>query len=408
MRKLFALLTLCTVAFAACEKEPSNAYTSALKPTKNEVVFGKAGGTEIVAFTIENSKGGKVTAEDNAEWLEAVVDFNAEVIITAEANTGDAREAQVTLNYEYAKPVVINVKQKSADSRDFDVEFAAPRFEGIYYGTEYSSTHNYYVILSDRGAKSDGSTRTSATYYFFDMYSNSSANTESPILPNGEYKYDTTNGYANLTISEENSWYCITDDKGEYSVAKSFKDVTVAVTNGRFEATIELSSGELHKVTFEGELLTAIDYYRSTFTDDVVFNVTDATITASLYGDSYEVGQQNWFIEAKSGDDIFMIEVLNDSTEKCDGLYQMLDTEGTNYANRYIPGLVNNGLAGTWYAKVKDGKISGDAWAPMMDGAIKLTTSGNTLTIEFGCKDNAGNDISGTVSGNVTVKDVRD
>lgn len=407
MRKIFSLLAVASLLFVACETV-SEEYPSSIRLSKSVVEFSKAGGTQSVAFTIENSKGGSVTAEDNADWVDAVVDFNAEVVITVDANTGGAREASVTVNYEHAKAVEITVKQKAADSRDIDVEFKANRFEGIYYGTENSSTPNYYVILSDRGAMSNGSVRSSATYYFLDMYHTTSANSENPVLPNGEYSYDTSNSFANLTISEENSWYCVTDESGEYAVAKNFKSVTATVSNNNFEAIIELSSGELHKVTFSGELVTLINFYRSTFTDDVEFSVDGATITASLYGDSYEVGQQNWFIEAKKGNEVFLVEVFNGSTEKCDGLYQMLVPDSTNYANTYIPGMVNNGLIGTWYATVTNGKISGDSWAPMTEGAIRLATSGNTLTIEYGCKDDAGNNITGSVSGTVTVKDLRE
>ena len=407
MRKIFSLLAVASLLFVACETV-SEEYSSSIRLSKSVVEFSKAGGTQSVAFTIENSKGGSVTAEDNADWVDAVVDFNAEVVITVDANTGAAREATVTVNYEHAKAVEITVKQKAADSRDFDVEFEANRFEGIYYGTENSSTPNYYVILSDRGAMSNGSVRSSATYYFLDMYHKTSANSENPVLPNGEYSYDTSNSYANLTISEENSWYCVTDESGEYAVAKNFKSVTATVSNNNFEAIIELSSGELHKVTFSGELVTLINVYRSTFTGDVEFSVDGATITASLYGDSYEVGQQNWFIEAKKGNEVFLVEVFNSSTEKCDGLYQMLVPDSTNYASTYIPGMVNNGLIGTWYATVTNGKISGDSWAPMTEGAIRLATSGNTLTIEYGCKDDAGNDITGSVSGALTIKDMRE
>lgn len=407
MRKIFSLLAVASLLFVACETV-SEEYPSSIRLSKSVVEFSKAGGTQSVAFTIENSKGGSVTAEDNADWVDAVVDFNAEVVITVDANTGAAREASVTVNYEHAKAVEITVKQKAADSRDFDVEFEANRFEGIYYGTENSSTPNYYVILSDRGAMSNGSVRSSATYYFLDMYHTTSANKENPVLPNGEYSYDTSNSFANLTISEENSWYCVTNESGEYAVAKNFKSVTATVSNNNFEAIIELSSGELHKVTFSGELVTLINFYRSTFTDDVEFSVDGATITASLYGDSYEVGQQNWFIEAKKGNEVFLVEVFNGSTEKCDGLYQMLVPDSTNYANTYIPGMVNNGLIGTWYATVTNGKISGDSWAPMTEGAIRLATSGSTLTIEYGCKDDAGNNITGSVSGSVTIKDLRE
>ena len=402
MKKIFSILMLAVVLIVACEKETTQEYQSTLKPAKTTVEFGKAGGTETITFQILNAKGGKVTAAENADWITAEVDFNSELIITVDANTGDAREDIVTLNYEYAKPLNITVKQKSASTPDYDVEFIANRFEGVY------DNGNYFIILSNCGAKSGGTPRPNGTYYFLDMYGSASSNQERPVLPNGEYKYDTTNSHANLTISEEGSWYGEMDNAGEYAVAKSFKAVTATVNNGKFEAIIELTSGELHRVTFEGELVAIIDYYRSTFYDDVEFAITGAEITASLYGDSYEVGYQNWFIEAKKGDEVFMVEVFNTSTDKCDGLYQMLVPDSSNYANTYIPGMVNSGLVGTWYAKVANGKFSGDAWAPICEGAIRLATSGNTLTIEYGCKDDWGNNITGSVSGNVTIEDMRE
>jgi hypothetical protein len=39
--------------------------------------------------------------------------------------------------------------------------------------------------------------------------------------------------------------------------------------------------------------------------------------------------------------------------------------------------------------------------APFSGGIIRITTEGNTMTIELGCKDDAGNDITGSVKGNL-------
>lgn len=409
MKKLFALLTLCAVVFAACEKEPNNNYGSTLKPSVKEVEFGHNGGTKSVTFTIENSKGGKVTAEDNADWLDATVEFNSEVVITADANTGEAREAEVTLNYEHAKSVVIIVKQRASSNGEYDVEFTVKRFEGNYFGSENSSINNYYIILSDIGANSDGSPKANGTYYFFDMYHSTKADAEYPILPNGNYEYDTTNSYANLTFSEESSWYAVMDANGKYAKTGSFADATVTVEDGKFEAIIEFESGEKHKVTFEGELLTTIGHIRSTFTEDVEFAVEGATITASLFGDADEDGQNNWFIEAKKGDEIFMVDVFTSSSDSCAGIYQMLEPDSKDFANRYLPGFVGeDGLVGTWYAKLTNGVIKGDALAPMTTGVIRLSIEGDTLRIEYGCNDDAGNQITGYVAGAMTVKDMRE
>ena len=393
----------------ACETEPTNEYSSVIKLTKSVVEFGKSGGEQRVSFTIENSKGGKVTAEENADWMDAAIEFNSEVVINVDANSGEAREAVVTVNYDYAKSVTITVKQSENNSGDYDVEFKAKRFEGIYFGTEYSTVPNYYVILSDIGANSDGSPKANGTYYIFDMYHNTKADVESPILPNGDYTYDIENGYKHLTFTEEGSWYAVMGADGKYAASGEFANATVTVTDGKFEAIVELTTGEKHKVTFEGKLQTTIGHVRSTFTEDVEFAVEGAEITANLHGDADGDGQQNWFIEAKKGDDLYMVDVFNASTESCAGLYQMMDIDGKDYTNRYLPGLVGeDGLVGSWYAKLTDGTIKGDVMAPMAEGVIQLVVEGDNLRIEYGCKDDAGNNITGSVSGKFTVKDLRE
>ncbi len=404
MKKIFSFLFLTLLCFVACDKEnTSTEYQSTVKPSKNLVEFGKGGGSQSVTFIIENSQGGKVTATDSADWMDAVVEFNSEVVITVDANSGDAREAVVTLNYEYAKPATITVKQRAGNSGDYDVEFKANRFEGIYIGAESSSVNNYYVILSDIGAKSDGSPKANGTYYFFDMYHTTGADEESPILPDGEYQYDEANTYKNLTFSESGSWYAVLDSKGEYAKLGSFKSATVNVKDGKFEAIIELTSGEMHKVTFEGKLQTTVGHILSTLTEDVEFAISDATITATFWGDSNSDGQYNWFIEATKGDEIFMVDVYTPSSESCAGLYQVLEADGSDFANRFFPGVVGpDNLIGTWYAKLTDGTIKGDVMAPMAEGLISIAVEGDTLRIEYGCKDDAGNNISGTVSGNYT------
>ncbi len=140
-----ALLSLLVVA---CEKESNAEYQSTLRPAKTTVEFGKSGGEVIIPFSIENSLGGKVTASESADWIEAEVDFNKDLIITVAANEGEAREDVVMLHYEHAKSVAITVKQKSADSRDYDVEFVANRFEGVYDGQTTTSSSYRIVVLS--------------------------------------------------------------------------------------------------------------------------------------------------------------------------------------------------------------------------------------------------------------------
>lgn len=402
-------MLLASLLVVACDKGGDENVKPTLKITSESTIeLGVEGGTAEITYTVANGASTTVNIYETTSWLDTTVE-PSKVIVTVDANDGmSPREAKITIKYYDASEEII-VKQAGKSSGDYDVEFVGKRFEGIYYEPTGSSMANYYVIISDRGVAMDGTPKAGGTYYFFDMYSATAAEDGYPLLPEGNYSYDTTNSYADLTFSEELSWYAVMGANGEYSKTDGFTSASVSVTKNRFEAVIELASGEKHHVVYEGELLTAVGYIYSTFTEDVEFAVEDATISANLYGDILEIGQQNWYIEAVKGSDLFMIEVFTPSTTSFDGIYQMLDPEAQDYTNRFIPGMIGeDGLVGTWYAKVTDGSIKGDVMAPMGDGIIRLTTSGNTLTIEYGCKDDAGNNITGKVSGALTINDMRE
>ena len=380
----------------ACEKGNEEAAKPTITITSGDVVeFGGEGGQKEITFTLANSNDTKVNISESATWLDAKQEGNV-IKLTAKANdTNEAREAEVTLRYS-TDTKKVTVKQSASE---YDVVFEAKRFEGIYFGTEYSSNHNYYIILSDVGVKTDASARANGTYYYFDMYRNIKADEMNPILPDGEYTFDATNSFADKTFSDESSWYAVTGADGKVAKSASYKEATVVVKNGKFTANIVMENGETHFVSYEGNLVATT--YFSTFADNVEFAVEGAEVTATCHGDTYEKGQQTWFIEAVKGDDYFCVEILAPSAEKFDGIYQVLPSTGvTDYANKFIPGLLgSDGLVGTWYAKLTDGTIKGDVMAPMVEGMIQIVTEGDVVTINYSCKDDVGNDITGSVKG---------
>ena len=71
----------------------------------------------------------------------------------------------------------------------------------------------------------------------------------------------------------------------------------------------------------------------------------------------------------------------------------------TDYANKFIPGLLGDGLVGTWYAKLTNEVIKGDVMAPMVEGMIQVVQDGANITLNYSCKDDAGNNITGSVKG---------
>lgn len=395
MKKIFSILLLASLIMVACE-EPAEQPNASVTVTPESVEFTADGGVAEVSFNTEGGAGSKVSVKEDASWLDAKV--NGSVInLTATANTtANVREVVVTVKYESAE-ATFTVKQTGSE---YDVVFNAKRFEGIYFGTEYSAMHNYYIILSDVGVKTDASAKANGKYYYFDMYRNIKADEMNPVLPDGEYKFDTTNSYADKTFSDDGSWYAVTGTDGKVKESVSFKEATVTVKNGKFSAIIVMEDDTTHYVSYEGDLVATT--HITTLSGDVEFNIEGAEITATNYGDTLEVGQQNWFIEARKGDDLFFFEVFTTNSASCDGIYQVLPADSKDYNNRFIPGLIgSDGLVGSWYAKLTDDTIKGDVMAPMSSGMIRITTEGNAMTIELGCKDDAGNNITGSIKGNI-------
>lgn len=395
MKKIFSILFLASLIMVACE-EPAEQPNASVTVTPESVEFTADGGVAEVSFNTEGGAGSKVSVKEDASWLDAKV--NGSVInLTATANTtASVREVVVTVKYESAE-ATFTVKQTGSE---YDVVFNAKRFEGIYFGTEYSAMHNYYIILSDMGVKTDASAKANGKYYYFDMYRNIKADEMNPVLPDGEYKFDATNSYADKTFSDDGSWYAVTGADGKATESTSFKEATVTVKNGKFSAIIVMEDDTTHYVSYEGDLVATT--HITTLSGDVEFNIEGAEITATNYGDTLEVGQQNWFVEARKGDDLFFFEVFTTNSASCDGIYQVLPADSKDYNNRFIPGLIgSDGLVGSWYAKLTDDTIKGDVMAPMSSGMIRITTEGNAMTIELGCKDDAGNNITGSIKGNI-------
>ena len=395
MKKIFSILFLASLIMVACE-EPAEQPNASVTVTPESVEFTADGGVAEVSFNTEGGAGSKVSVKEDASWLDAKV--NGSVInLTATANTtANVREVVVTVKYESAE-ATFTVKQTGSE---YDVVFNAKRFEGIYFGTEYSAMHNYYIILSDVGVKTDASAKANGKYYYFDMYRNIKADEMNPVLPDGEYKFDATNSYADKTFSDDGSWYAVTGADGKATESASFKEATVTVKNGKFSAIIVMEDDTTHYVSYEGDLVATT--HITTLSGDVEFNIEGAEITATNYGDTLEVGQQNWFVEARKGDDLFFFEVFTTNSASCDGIYQVLPADSRDYNNRFIPGLIgSDGLVGSWYAKLTDDTIKGDVMAPMSSGMIRITTEGNAMTIELGCKDDAGNNITGSIKGNI-------
>lgn len=400
----FALLS---VAFVACEKEPSEAVKPVIKVTTGNVVeFTAQGGSQEIAFQVSNAVDSeRVKISEVADWISVVTDTTS-ADITVEANMGAAREAQLILSYANADKVTVTVKQAGRSS-DEKVEFKAQYLNGNYYGKS-GSAYNYYVILSDKGVTSKLETKPGGTYYYFDFYSEIEGDENGAVLPDGTYTFDASNSYAAGTLTDEGSWFALMDSKNDYAAAWNIESATVVVDGNTFDAVITFKGGETHHVTYEGSMLLAAPL--STLTADYSFTLAGATIKAMNCGDSYEVGKTNWFVEVTKdtqNGDMVMLDLLADSADNCNGLYSVL-SNATDYSYKFLPGVIGaDGLACSWYAKFNSGKL-GSTIAPLAGGIIKIEQAGSgNAKITLSCTDDTGNKIEATIDGSIEVVDMQ-
>ena len=129
-----------------------------------------------------------------------------------------------------------------------NVNFTASNFYYEYWGTEYSSAHNYYVVLSDVPMNGDTFSQNS-TNYVFDLYSNTGATQAKGVIPNGTYSLSDTYGAG--TFSKEYGFRVSTYEEVKYLL---YVDGFVTVTDGKIEAQLEMEDGSIHTVVYEGDL----------------------------------------------------------------------------------------------------------------------------------------------------------
>ena len=131
-----------------------------------------------------------------------------------------------------------------------NVNFVAANFHYEYWGTDYSSAYNYYVVLSD--VPMDGNSYgDNSINYVFDLYSNTGASQAKGVIPNGTYSLSSTYGAG--TFSEDYGFRIriIGDSEAEYLL---YTDGFVTVSDGKIEAQLEMEDGSIHTVVYEGDL----------------------------------------------------------------------------------------------------------------------------------------------------------
>ena len=410
------LCAICAMFNVACEGGVSGTKGTLTVTSNTSLILDSEGGLQEVLFNLGGASDYEnVKAECDAEWItDLTVDKSVKFMVTKN-ELEDTRIAVVFISYG-DQSVSINVAQKAYES-PYDVDFAATYINGTYYGKVGSSAFNYTIVLSDVGVPTSSTNYYGSRNYYFDIYTDVTQGfTVEPVpVPAGEYTIDTNNRGLVGSMSSSYSYYTEVSEMGDQLISYVIGG-SVIITENTIEALIYLDCGEWHHVTFEGELMTGFDYVKdiprpySLFEGDYDFNINGGYIGCYYRGDHFGLGYDVWYISAiqekqNYRGQYFSIEVMIEPGQgyRQDaylGEYKACKN-AKGEVNTFVPGQLRNGYEplNTWTMWCESGMTTGDWGGPIADGTINFTRDGNTYTLEFDCLDDAGNAITGTLSG---------
>lgn len=283
-------------------------------------------------------------------------------------------------------------------------------FVGNYYTPDFlgKDTYLYYFMLSDKQIPGGDEVTPNASYFMFSLYSK---DFNGGVIPNGTYTYDKTSSCNAGTFDAELSYgFKVNADGSGPAETYLYYEATVTVTDGKIEAEITTENGDKFIVVYKGDLTLSAysegggDGY-STLTGDLQLNITDMQIQAANYADYYgTTDANNWYIQAANPAGKYItLDLLTDANiADCSASYSII-TE-TDYINSFMPGYIKEYdgeqyILGCWYCELDAEGYIGDVMAPFVGGTFEIKVNGSTATITLNCVDDAGNKITGTISG---------
>ena len=303
-------------------------------------------------------------------------DGDATVVVEGDIN-GYAIDILLTdakgLVYHFTFEGVIENMEPQGGLPTEPVNITLDTFNGEYYGTQYSPTYNYYVVLSDKGLDADGYAQAGGTYYQIDLYGGESeVDADGYIaIPEGTYTFDADDTMAEWTMGNYYSGYAKVNASGTgYDASAAFEGGQAVVTANGITLTV-LIGGVEHTVTYTG----APKIYVGVPADDVEFEAQYAY--AYYFGDYYTPGYADnyYFFLSDLGLD-------EEGYEMANGTYYRFDIYAPIGDGTKIP-------AGTYTIDMTD---SGSLWT------ASLSYSAWYILDEYGW-DYAANDYpaSGTI-----------
>ena len=433
MRKLFALIALAAVAFAACEPQQGGDnkpgqvdYNLKIKLTSESVMsFEAIGGDGVITYEFEKIDATRANVAEAATavaWIENLTSTEeGKVTFSVAANEGkEERSATIKVSYgEHSFMVMVT----QAGSQTADVNFTATHLNGTYWG-KYPTTKgfNYLIILSDQRSIHYLTKAAGSTEYRFNIYSNvSSAFNTTHRVPVGTYKMDhqSTGNPGTIDGHKDESYYLSAADTDT-----PYADATMVVTEDSIIVDVRFFSGETHHVEYYGsneyedyiEDTYADVYPVSQYTSDITFDVKGGRMNLYYRGDHYATGCDVWMIEliqqVNPYNGVYMILDLlipkglggTDNFDSIVGDYKFHDANTTSYEYTIPVGRLRDDCLQmhAWYLWCVQSQVDMSQAAPMTSGTVKVSQNGiQDYTFEIDSTDDNGNRIIGTFQGTI-------
>ena len=253
-----------------------------------------------------------------------------------------------------------------------DVTFEAVCCDGEYYGTQYTETYNYYLILSDLGLDENDFAQATGTYYQVDLYSvESYVDAEGYVhVPAGTYTFDLNDTCAEWTLGNYYSGYFkINADATAYDAKSGFDSGEAVVTENGITLNVVIG-GVNHTVTYN----QAPKIYVGSGSDDggetpapgdggdVEFTAYHAY--ATYYGDQYSPGVSDnyYFFLSDLGIDADGFDQVNGTYYRFD-IYAPITSDYTITPGTYVldvDGTCECWTVGTYYSAYYKWNAYGD------------------------------------------------
>ena len=205
-------------------------------------------------MTIGYTLSGYMKINSAGSYFEVQEQFeDAELVVTEDSITLTARVAGVKHVVTYSGETMFFEGKKVVFEGD---EVLTPHLGmATYLGTQYSSNHNYYFYLSDKGFDENGMLLPGGYYFKLDLFGIEPVIDEEGYLhiPNGTYNLDDNGDCADWEIGYQWS-FCMkmNDQGGGYEFRENYDSAKLVVTDEGMYGEIVIKSG-LFAITFEGE-----------------------------------------------------------------------------------------------------------------------------------------------------------